>query len=64
MKIKGIHIVIYKPSLDKSTLFNPPIIRDLDEFKRMADIIITNRRSERLAHARDKVYTQDLFGQD
>lgn len=64
IKAKGIPIVIYEPSLEESTFFNSPVIRDLEEFKRTADIIVTNRHSEQLADVRDKVYTRDLFGQD
>jgi UDPglucose 6-dehydrogenase len=64
LKAKGIEIVIFEPALTDSEFFHSEVIEDLDEFKKRADIIIANRRTERLADVADKVYTRDIYGTD
>lgn len=64
VKGKGIKVVIYEPMLTERELFNSPVISDLDQFKKVSDIIISNRNSEMLADVAHKVYTRDLFGND
>lgn len=64
IKAKGIEVVVYEPTLEEDTFFRSRDIRDLDEFKRMSDIIISNRWSDKLADVRDKVYTRDIFDRD
>lgn len=64
LKAKGIEVVVYEPALKEDTFFNSKVIRDLEEFKSMCDVIVSNRLSKDLFDVEEKVYTRDLFNRD
>ncbi len=62
---EGVRVVIYEPHLkEEDNEYNYEIIRDLDEFKKISDVIITNRYEQELEDVQEKVYTRDIFKRD
>ena len=64
IKAKGIEIVVYEPVLEAEHFYNSRVIRDLDEFKQISDVIVANRVTDEILDVMDKVYTRDLFCRD
>ena len=64
IKAKGITVVIYEPTLKDEEFFHSKVIKDFDEFKKMADVIVVNRLTDELNDVMDKVYTRDLYTRD
>lgn len=64
IKAKGIEVVVYEPVLEEENFFHSRVVKNLDEFKKMCDVIVSNRLSPELEDVKEKVYTRDLFGKD
>jgi UDPglucose 6-dehydrogenase len=64
IKAKGIEVVVYEPVLQEDNFYNSRVIKDLDEFKKISDVIVANRISENLKDVLEKIYTRDIFNSD
>ncbi|SMX95126.1 nucleotide sugar dehydrogenase [Brevibacterium linens] len=64
IKAKGIEVIVYEPELADEDFFHSEVIRDLDEFKRRSDVILTNRKTSELSDVTEKIYTRDIYERD
>ena len=64
IKAKGIEVVIYEPAFEEDEFFHSKVIKDLEEFKKVSDVIVANRMVDKLNDVKHKVYTRDLFNSD
>ena len=64
IKAKGVKVVVYEPALKEREFYSSEVIRDLDEFKKMCNVIVANRFNSEIGDVTDKVYTRDLFFRD
>src|SRR5690554_1808112 len=64
IKAKGVEVVVYEPVLEAEHFYNSCVITDLDEFKKISQVIVANRLDDNLKDIAEKVYTRDLFQSD
>ena len=64
IKAKGIKVIVYEPVLKEEQFYNSKVIKSLEEFKKLSDVIIANRITEEIKDIESKVYTRDIFNTD
>ena len=64
IKAKGIEVVIYEPAMRDDSFFNSRVIKNLEEFKNISDVVVANRLEDSILDVKDKVYTRDIFNSD
>ncbi len=64
IKAKGIEVVVYEPVLKEKEFYHSRVIKNLDEFKNISDVIVANRLSESIMDVKEKIYTRDIFNSD
>ena len=64
LRARGIELVVYEPTMDGEIFYGSRLIKDVEEFKKLSDVIIANRHSVDLNSVLSQIYTRDLFGSD
>ena len=64
IKAKGIEVIVFEPTMKEDEFFHSKVVKDFDEFKERADVIVANRMDDRLEEVKDKVYTRDIYSRD
>jgi UDPglucose 6-dehydrogenase len=64
IKAKGVNVIVYEPALKEDEFFHSKVVNNLEQFKKEADVIISNRITDDIQDVRSKVYSRDLFGKD
>ena len=64
IKAKGVEVLVYEPELNDSLFFNSRVIADVNEFKKLSNVIVANRLTDDISDVMHKVYSRDLFKQD
>ena len=64
IKAKGIEVIVFEPTMKEDEFFHSKVIKDFDEFKESADVIVANRMDDRLEEVKDKGYTRDIYSRD
>ena len=61
IKAKGVEVIVYEPIIKENNFFNSKIIKDLEDFKKLSDLIVCNRIDKKIKDVSYKVYSRDLF---
>ena len=64
LKLEGVEVIIYEPTLEKSMFNECKVINDYEKFCKISDVVLANRYEDKLSSIKDKVYTRDLFARD
>ena len=64
LKLEGVDVIIYEPTLKAEQFNNCKVINNFEEFSKKSDVILANRLEEELKVVKDKVYTRDLYSRD
>ena len=64
LKLEGVDVIIYEPTLKAEQFNNCKVINNFEEFSKKSDVILANRLEEELKVVKNKVYTRDLYSRD
>lgn len=64
LREKGVKIVVYEPTIEGDEFEGMQVVKDIDTFKQISDVIVANRNAEELSDVKDKLYSRDLFARD